>query len=91
MRHLVEMAARTKVPTVVALVVLLAATALGWFWVWGVLFFYWAIVGIVAQQAFVVQTVRRRDSPVLFWVISVSWLALACLTILSSVFSWSTS
>ena len=91
MRHLVDMAARTKVPTVVALVVLLVATALGWFWVWGVFFFYWAVVGIVTQQAFVVQTVRRRESPVLFWVISVSWLALACLTILSSVFAWSTS
>ena len=91
MHRFVDMAGRTKMPTVVALVVLLAATALGWFWVWGVFFFYWAIVGIVTQQAFVVQTVRRRESPVLFWVISVSWLALACLTILSSVFSWPTS
>ncbi len=91
MHRFVDKAARTKVPTVVALVVLLAATALGWFWVWGVFFFYWAIVGIVTQQAFVVQSVRRHESPVLFWVISVSWLALALLTILSSVFSWPTS
>jgi len=91
MRHFAELAARTKAPTVVALVVLLAATALGWMWVWGVFFFYWAVVGIVGQQAFVVQTVRRDENPVLFWVIGVSWLALSCLMILSSVFSWSTS
>lgn len=91
MRPLAELAARTKAPTVVALVVLLAATALGWMWVWGVFFLYWAVVGIVTQQAFVVQTVRRDESPVLFWVISASWLALSCLMILSSVFAWSTS
>ena len=91
MRHFADMAARTKAPTVVALVVLLGATALGWMWVWGVLFFYWAVIGVVAQQAYVVQTVRRDENPVLFWFISVAWIALACLTILSSVFSWSTS
>ncbi|MCY3784763.1 MAG: hypothetical protein OXG79_13415 [Chloroflexi bacterium] len=90
MGHFAELATRTKAPTVLALVVLLTATALGWMWVWGVFFFYWAVVGIVAQQAFVVQTVRRDENPVLFWVISVSWLALSGLMILSSVFSWAT-
>ena len=77
-----DTANRTKWPTVVVLVALLVATAVGWYWVWGVFFLYWGIHGIVTGQTFVVQTVSRGENPNVFWFVSVSWIVLAVVTIL---------
>ena len=60
---------------------LLVATVLNWYWMWGMFFLYWAIAGIVLREAFVVQPVTRHEHPVLFWIISGAWLVLAALTI----------
>lgn len=68
-------------PSVVALVVLVAATVVGWYWVWGVFFLYWAVYGVVVGRAFVVQQVLRQESPVLFWLVTVTWLVLSVLTV----------
>ncbi len=72
----------SKLPTILALAVLLGATVMGWYWVWGLFFLYWAIAGIVARQAFVVQIVYRDENPVLFWFISISWIILSIAAIL---------
>lgn len=80
-----DAARRTKWPTIVAMVLLLAATAAGWYWVWGVFFLYWAVYGILMGQAFVVQAVVRQEHPVLFWFISITWVALAALTIVYDI------
>ena len=77
---------KTKWPTVVALAVLLAATAVDWTWVWGVFFLYWSVNGIATGQAFVVQMVRRDENPGLFWFISISWVVLAALMIFYDFF-----
>lgn len=86
MRSDESFAARSKWPTVVALIVLLGATALGWYWIWGIFFLVWSVQGIASGQAFVLQMVHRDENPVLFWVISLSWLALAVMTIVYDIF-----
>lgn len=86
MNHYFNRLIRSRLPTVVALAVLLVATAFGWYWVWGILFLHWAVLGIVTGNAFVLQTVRRDESPLLFWLISVAWLVLAVLAILDGFF-----
>ena len=86
MRYYLNLLAQSKLPTVVALAVLLGATLIGWYWVWGIFFLYWAVSGIVMGHAFVVQTVNRDESPVLFWLVSVTWLVLAGLMILYDLF-----
>ena len=65
-----------KWPTVVAIAVLMAATYFSWYWVWGVLFVYWAIVGLRTGDAFVVEPISRDENPVLFWLIVVMWAGL---------------
>ena len=72
---------RTKVPTVIALALLLGATAIGWYWVWGFFFLYWAIAAIVMGRVFVVQTVYRSENPALFWAIAATWIILSVITI----------
>ena len=86
MRYYLNLVLQSKLPTVVALAVLLAATLIGWYWVWGIFFLHWAVSGIVTGHAFVVQTIWRDESPVLFWLISITWLVLAGLTILYDFF-----
>ena len=86
MRSYGGFAARSKWPTVVALIVLLGATALGWNWIWGIFFLVWSVQGIASGQAFVLQTVYRDENPVLFRVISLSWLALAVMTVVYDIF-----
>ena len=62
-----------KWPTTAAIIVLGAATYFNWYWVWGLLFIYWAVDGLLTGDAFVVQPVTRADEPVLFWLITAMW------------------
>jgi len=50
-------------------------------WVWGVIFSGWAILGIVSGETFLVTRLRRGAQPVLFWLVSLSWLAIGVLWI----------
>lgn len=76
----------TRWPTLAAMAVLLLATIMEWYWVWGVLFLYWSIAAFVVRQAFVVQTIRRDEHPALFWFVGITWLVLAILFVFSDLF-----
>lgn len=86
MRHLQTGSARSKWPTVVVLIVLVAATLFDWYWVWGVMFLYWAVLSVAVGQVFLVQTVRRDESAVLFWSVSGMWVILAVAVIVTDLF-----
>ena len=77
---------KTKSPTVVSLVVLVVATYFDWYWVWGLLYLYWAVQSVGVGEAFLVQTVRRDGNPVLFWSVSAMWFILAVLVIVTDLF-----
>ena len=70
----------------VSLIVVVTATVLDWYWVWGVMFLYWAILSLVVGEVFLVQTVRRGENPYLFWSVSAMWLILAILVIVTELF-----
>ena len=77
---------KPKWPTVVSLVVLVVATFFDWYWVWGLLYLYWAVQSVGVGEAFLVQTVRRDRNPVLFWSVSAMWLILAVVVIATDLF-----
>ena len=62
-----------KWPTAGAISVLAVATYYDWYWVWGVLFIYWAISGPLYGEAFVVEPIQRTANPVMFWLITAMW------------------
>lgn len=70
----------------VSLIVLVTATVLDWYWVWGLMFLYWAILSLVVGEVFLVQAVRRGENPYLFWSVSAMWLILAVLVIVTDLF-----
>ena len=76
---------KTKWLTIAVMLALLAATALEWYWAWGVLFLYWSVAGIVMGQVFLVETIERARNPVLFWVVSLMWFVLAILAMVQDI------
>lgn len=80
------MSTETKFPTVVVLVVLLAATYFDWYWAWGMLYLYWGVMSLVDGQVYLVQTVRREENPYLFWSVTAMWLILAIVVIVIDLF-----
>ncbi len=59
--------------TVAALGGLSAATMRQWYWVWGLLFVYWGVIGIRSGSAFLIEDISRAEHPALFWLISAMW------------------
>ena len=60
--------------TLVALVVLGIATYFDWYWVWGLLFIYWALPSVLHGEAFLIERITRADNPILFWLITGMWV-----------------
>jgi hypothetical protein len=62
-----------KWATIAAIAALVIATVMGWLWVWGLLYLYWAVAGAMTGNAFVIEIIERDRNPVLFWVINTLW------------------
>lgn len=72
---------KLKLPTVIAIPVLLLATYKEWYWVWGLLFFYWALPGLRSGEAYLVEPIKRSRHPILFWTITAMWAGFGLWTI----------
>lgn len=70
-------------PTLVALGVLWVASLVSQVWVFGLLFLAWAAYDIVKGESFFIQRITRRDHPLTFWAIEVSWIAFGLFWILA--------
>ena len=68
---------------VLALIALLAATALGWSWPWGVLFIWWSVPALRHGETLLVRPLSRAERPVMFWIVTLLWVAFGVLTILA--------
>ncbi len=72
-------------PTALAIPILLIATYLEWYWVWGVLFVYWAVPAVLSGEVFLVEPIMRSDHPILFWIITAMWLGFGIWTIVADL------
>ena len=46
-------------------------------WIWGVLFIYWVIPDLLSGTTHFIERIERRQNPILYWIIVVTWLAMA--------------
>ena len=76
-----------KWPTLVALPLLILATVMNWYWVWGCLFLYWAWPALRSGEVYLVEPIRRAEDPLLFWAITALWAGLGVWAIVSDL-SW---
>jgi len=65
----------------VTLVVLVLATSLGYYRVWGLLYLYWALQSLQIGSVFLMTSIRRDQNPPLFWAVSGMWFLAGALTL----------
>lgn len=56
------------------LVAIVVATAMNWTWFWGFYFVALTVPTLFTGQTSLFEPVDRRDTPVLFWLVTVAWL-----------------
>lgn len=76
-----------KWPTLIALPVLVLATAMNWYWIWGCLFLYWAVPALRGGTAYLVEPIERDRDPLLFWLIVALWIGLGLWAVIADL-SW---
>lgn len=55
------------------LIVLIAATLIGWLWVWGLFFIYLSYQAFKDEVTFVVTPISKAEAPELYWIVSGFW------------------
>lgn len=56
------------------LFILIVATMLNLYWVWGALFCFWTVSAFKNGSTFLLTTIAQSNSPTLFWMVSLMWL-----------------
>ncbi len=72
-------------PTYLAILAVLAATLLDWYWVWGIVFLIWSIRALIERETTLIQDVSLDEAPALFWMLTVLWFSLSILMIAHDV------
>lgn len=63
--------------TVVALILMYIAMFMNWEWAWGILFLFWVIPDIFSGVTYFIEPIEKKQNPILYWVIVVSWILMA--------------
>lgn len=66
-----------KWKTIIVLTILLGSLSLGWDWIWGLFFLFWAVDGIRKNETYIVEPVNRVETPNVFWLVIGTWVALS--------------
>ena len=71
----------TRWKTLLALVFMYLAIVLNSYLLWAVFFIYWSLSALITQEAYLIEPVNKHQEPVLYWVITLSWLLLSLATL----------
>lgn len=63
--------------TIIALILMYIAIFMNWEWAWGVLFLFWVIPDLFSGVTYFIEPIGKKESPILYWVIIVSWILMA--------------
>lgn len=72
---------KIKWRTIFGLILVWVATILNWQWIWGVVFLIWIIPDFYTGVTYFIEPISKKDNPLLYWLIMISWVALSILTI----------
>ena len=65
---------RYKVRAIASLIIIYVATLMNWYWLWGALLLFWAINDLITEQTWLSESVTKRDSPLIYYTIVITWL-----------------
>ena len=61
--------------SVVVLVAMIISFVFSLSWLWALVLLFWAIPGLISGVTYIVEPVDRREFPVLYWSLMITWLA----------------
>ncbi|MEM1109343.1 MAG: VOC family protein [Planctomycetota bacterium] len=73
--------------TVLGLILVYLAVLTETSWIWGLLFLIWVLPDLKSGVTYFIEPIPRRDHPVLYWTIVVTWLLLSGYMLLEPLFS----
>ncbi len=68
---------KIKWRTILGLILMYIAMWFNWQWAWGILFLIWVIPDIYTGNTYFIEYIEKKSSPILYWVIVVSWILMA--------------
>ncbi|NEO52132.1 MAG: hypothetical protein F6K54_02950 [Okeania sp. SIO3B5] len=72
---------KIKWRTILGLILVWVGTILNWEWMWGILFLIWVISDFFTGVTYFIEPITKKDNPLLYWLIMISWVALSVLSI----------
>ncbi|NEO87206.1 MAG: hypothetical protein F6J87_23545 [Spirulina sp. SIO3F2] len=66
---------KTKWRTIIGLILMYIAVLLNWYWFWGLLSLYLVLPSLYFGVTYFVEPIARQENPILFWIISITWIA----------------
>ncbi len=72
--------------TIVGLILVYLAVWFNWYWVWGILFLLWVVPDILSGVTYFMEPIEKKEHPVLFWIIVITWLLMSFFFIGTLVF-----
>ena len=67
--------------TIIALILMYIAMLMNLTWAWGILFLLWVVPDIRTGITYFIEPVEKKESPLLYWIIIVSWILMAAYSI----------
>lgn len=67
--------------TVIGLILVWIAAISNWQWMWGFLFLLWMIPDFFTGVTYFMEPIAKKDNPILYWLILMSWVTLSVLNI----------
>ncbi len=70
--------------SILGLIAIYLAMWFNWQWIWGILFLLWVIPDLISGVTYFMDPVTKKDDPILYWVIMLSWLLMCAYSIASA-------
>ena len=72
--------------TIIGLILMYIAIWNNWQWAWGILFLLWVIPDIFSGITYFIEPIEKKEHPILYWIIIVSWLLMSIYSFLPLFF-----
>ncbi len=75
--------ASIKWRTILGLIFIYIAMWFNWQWAWGIVFLLWVIPDLITGVTYFMEPIEKKDHPILYWVIIISWLLMSLFSMAS--------
>lgn len=77
--------------SILGLILIYLAMWFNWQWAWGILFLFWVIPDLNSGVTHFLEPIEKKENPILFWIIIVSWILMSLLSFLAFFYpEWQT-